>query len=312
MWRALKWALLIYIDQCQRRLYNSIMTHYATLGIDESASPDEIKKAYRKLANQHHPDKGGDTNKFQQIQSAYETLSDDNRRAQYDAERRGMGGFRFSVNGQDMGSGMPHEMEEMLRNFGFAFGHGFANNTDPFNPFRQTRRNKDLQIEIIISLASTLQEQTKIINVKTTSGESYPVEVKIPRGVKPGSTVKYTGLGDNFFASLPRGDLYVKINLEANSEFGIDNLDLHKTIEVTCVTAMIGGVRQITGIDGRVFEVTITPGTQHGTRLRIANEGLYAMNQNIRGSIIINVKITVPNTLSADQIQGIKNLFNTH
>ena len=67
------------------------MTYYDTLGISESASPDEIKKAYRKLANQHHPDKGGDTTKFQQIQSAYDILSDDNRRAQYDAERRGMG-----------------------------------------------------------------------------------------------------------------------------------------------------------------------------------------------------------------------------
>lgn len=293
-------------------VYNIIMTHYETLGISESASQEEIKKAYRKLANQHHPDKGGDTNQFQQIQAAYDAISDEQRRAQYDAERQGTGGFRFSVNGHDVGSGMPPGMEEMLRNFGFAFGHGFANNTDPFSPFRQTRRNKDLQIELIISLASTLQEQVKIINVKTTSGESYPVEVKIPRGVKPGSTVKYTGLGDNFFGSLPRGDLYVKINLEANSEFGIDNLDLHKTLDITCVTAMIGGICQITGIDGRVFDVTIAPGTQHGTRLRIANQGLYAMNQNIRGSLIINVKITVPTTLSSDQIQGIKNLFNNH
>lgn len=287
------------------------MTHYDTLGISENASSDEIKKAYRKLANQHHPDKGGDTNQFQQIQAAYDAIGDEQKRAQYDAARRGTGGFRFTVNGHDVGNGMPHDMEEMLRNFGFAFGHGFANHTDPFSPFRQTRRNKDLQIELIISLASTLQEQIKIINVKTTSGESYPVEVKIPRGVKPGSTVKYTGLGDNFFASLPRGDLYVKINLEANNEFGVDNLDLHKTLEVTCVTAMVGGVCQITGIDGRVFEVSILPGTQHGTRLRISDQGLYAMNQNVRGSLIINVKITVPTTLSSDQIQGIKNLFNT-
>jgi curved DNA-binding protein len=288
------------------------MTHYETLGISESASQDEIKKAYRKLANQHHPDKGGDTNQFQQIQSAYDTLSNENSRAHYDAERRGGAGFRFTVNGQDVGSGMPHEMEEMLRNFGFAFGNGFANNADPFNVFRHPRKNKDLQIELMVSLASTLQEQTKIINVKTTNGESYPVEVKIPRGVKPGSTVKYTGLGDNFFASLPRGDLYVKINLEANTEFGVDNLDLHKTLEVDCVTAMIGGVCQVTGLDGKIFELTIHPGTQFGTRLRITNQGLYAMNQNVRGSLLINVKITVPTNLTLDQIQGVKNLFNIH
>jgi DnaJ-class molecular chaperone len=286
------------------------MTHYDTLGVSESASQDEIKKAYRKLANQHHPDKGGDTNRFQQIQSAYEILSDNNRRTQYDAERRGMGGFKFTVNGQDMGSGMPHEMEEMLRNFGFAFGHGFSNNADPFNVFRQPRRNKDLQIEIVVGLASTLEDQVKIINVRTSNGDTYPVEVKIPRGVRPGSTVKYPGLGDNFFASLPRGDLYVKVNIESNPEFGIDNIDLHKTIELDCIIALIGGTVVVTGIDGKNFDINIPPGTQPGTRFRLVEQGLYAMNQNIRGNLLINVKITVPTNITLEQQLGIKNLFN--
>jgi DnaJ-class molecular chaperone len=285
------------------------MTHYDTLGVSESANQDEIKKAYRKLANQHHPDKGGDTNRFQQIQSAYETLSNDQNRAQYDAERRGMGGFRFSVNGQDVGSGMPHEMEEMLRNFGFAFGHGFAHTSDPFNVFRQPRKNKDLQIEIVVSLASTLEEQIKIINVKTSNGETYPVEVRIPRGVSPGSTIKYPGLGDNFFASLPRGDLYVRVNIEANTEFGLDNIDLHKTLEIDCVHAMLGGPTTVVGLDGKHFDISISPGTQPNSRLRLANQGLYSMNQNVRGSLIINVKIVVPTNLTTDQQLGLRNLF---
>jgi len=286
------------------------MTYYDTLGISESAGPEEIKKAYRKLANQHHPDKGGDTTKFQQIQSAYETLSDDSRRAQYDAERRGLGGFRFTVNGQDMGNGMPHEMEEMLRNFGFAFGSGFANNTDPFSVFRQPRKNKDLQIDLVISLASTLQQQIKIINVKTSNGESYPVEVKIPRGVKPGSTVKYSGLGDNFFNSLPRGDLYVRINVEANQEFGIDNYDLIKNIELDCVSAMVGCSCSIKGLDDKTFSLSIPPGTQHGTKLRIPNQGLYVMDHDIRGSLITTIKISIPTNLTQEQQHTLRNLFN--
>lgn len=286
------------------------MTHYDTLGVSENASLDEIKKAYRKLANQHHPDKGGDTEKFQNVQSAYDVLSDPNRRSQYDAERQGAGGFKFNFNGHDVGGSMPREMEEMLRNFGFAFGHGFAHSGDPFSSFRQPRRNKDLQIEIIISLASTLQDQTKIITVKTTNGESYPVEVKIPRGIKPSSTIKYPGLGDNFFSTLPRGDLYIKIQIEANTEFSLDNIDLYKSIEVDCISAMIGCTYAVKGLDDKVFELNIPPGTQPGTRLRLAEQGLYAMNQNIRGNLIINVKITIPTNISYEQQQGVRNLFN--
>ena len=285
------------------------MTHYDTLGVSENASLDEIKKAYRKLANQHHPDKGGDTNQFQKIQAAYDAIGDEQRRAQYDAERRGMGGFRFTVNGHDMGSGMPHEMEEMLRNFGFAFGSGFAGHGDPFSNFRQPRKNKDLQIEIQISLESTLKEQTKIINVKTTNGDTYPIEVKIPRGVRPSSTIKYPNLGDNFFASLPRGDLYVKIQIEANTEFGVNDIDLHKNIEIDCVQAMLGCTFPVKGLDGKMFDVNVPAGTQPGTRFRLVGQGLYAMNQNIRGSLLINVKINIPTNLTSEQQQLLRELF---
>jgi molecular chaperone DnaJ len=284
------------------------MTHYDTLGVSETASLDEIKKAYRKLANQHHPDKGGDTDQFQKIQAAYETIGDENRRAQYDVERRG-GGFRFTVNGQDMNNGMPPEMEEMLRNFGFAFGSGFAGHRDPFSHFRQSRKNKDLQIEIVISLASTLEEQTKTINVKTTNGDTYPVEVKIPRGVRPSSTIKYPGLGDNFFATLPRGDLYIKVQIEANTDFGIDNLDLIKIIEIDCVRAMIGDIVAVHGLDNKRFDLTIPAGTQPNTRFRLVGQGLYSMDQNIRGSLIVNVKINVPSNLTAEQQKTLQELF---
>ena len=286
------------------------MTYYDTLGISESASSDEIKKAYRKLANQHHPDKGGDTTKFQQIQSAYDTLSDDSKRAQYDAERRGTGGFSFRVNGNDFGGGIPPEMEDMLRNFGFAFGPGFANNTDPFNVFRQPRKNKDIQIEIGISLASTLDEQIKVINIKTSNGDTFPVEVRIPRGVKPSSVIKYAGLGDNFFNTLPRGDLYVRISVQPNTEFGVDNLDLIRNVEINCVQAMLGCIIAVKGLDDKIFELTIPSGTQHDTRLRIANQGLYVMDQNVRGSLIAIVKINVLNNLSDQQQNTLRNLFN--
>ena len=96
------------------------MDHYSTLGVNKDASPDDIKKAFRKLASQHHPDKGGDVAKFQEIEGAYRILSDAGQREQYDQERRNPGGFRFTVNGQDMsGAG---NLDDMLRQFGFQFG----------------------------------------------------------------------------------------------------------------------------------------------------------------------------------------------
>jgi DnaJ-class molecular chaperone len=287
------------------------MTHYDTLGVPESASLDEIKKAYRKLANQHHPDKGGDTNQFQQIQVAYDAVGDEQKRAQYDAERRGGGGFRFTVNGQDVGGGgMPHEMEDMLRNFGFAFGPGFAGHGDPFAQFKQPRRNKDLQVDVIVSLASTLDAQTKTISVQNTNGERTTVEVQIPRGVKPNSTIKYPGLGDNFFTSLQRGDLYVRIHVEGDARFGIDNLDLHRTIDISCVSVMIGAVLTVEGLDNKKFDITIPAGSQHGSKFRLPQQGLYAMNQTHRGSLIVNLNITIPTNLSESQIAVLRNIFN--
>lgn len=287
------------------------MTHYATLGVSETATQDEIKKAYRKLAMQHHPDKGGDTNKFQEIQSAYDTVGDQQKRAQYDAERRG-GGMRFNVNGQDFAGGMPAGMEDMLRNFGFAFGQGFQGpgGGDPFGAFRQPRRNKDIQVDVVISLASTLNSQTKTISVQTTNGGRSTVEVQIPKGVRPNSSIKYPGLGDNFFESLARGDLYVRIHVENNSGFHIDGLDLVKVVDINCLHAIIGHEVIVDSLDGRQFQMSIPPGTQPGTKFRIANQGLYEMNQSTRGSLIVVANLFIPTNLTAEQLESLKNIVN--
>lgn len=285
------------------------MTHYATLGVPETASQDEIKKAYRKLAMQHHPDKGGDTNKFQEIQSAYDVIGDEQRRAQYDNERRN-GGVRFNFNGQDFGGGMPPGMEDMLRNFGFAFGPGFGGqNGDPFGAFRQPRRNKDIQVDITVPLSSTLVDQQKTISVQTTNGGRHAVDVQIPRGVRPNTTIKYPGLGDNFFESLPRGDLFIRVHVDGNPKFQIENLDLISIVEIDCIRAMVGDSINVQGLDGKQFELTIPPGTQPGTKFKIPNQGLYAMNQNVRGSLLISVKINIPVQLSDEQKQSLKDLF---
>lgn len=278
------------------------MTHYSTLGINEDASPDDIKQAYRKLASKHHPDKGGDTAMFQKIQAAYDTIGDEGKRAQYDAERRGGSGFRFTVNGQDFG----HQfggMEDIFSQFGFnPFGG------DPFANMRQPRRNKDLRVRIIVDLADTLEEQTKAISVKTTNNDDVNVEVKIPRGVTSGTTIKYSGLGDNLFNSLQRGDLYVQFEVRAHTNFEVHGIDLLTNMSINSIEAIVGCDKKITGLDGKEFFVSIPPGTQPDTKLRMWQQGLWAMNQSVRGNLIVNVKLVTP-VLPPNQLKMAQDLL---
>lgn len=277
------------------------MTYYDILGVTEKATAEEIKRAYRKLASQHHPDKGGDKARFQEIQSAYDTLSDNSRRQQYDMQRNGSGGreFRFHTGGM----GHP-DIDAIFRNFGFG--------GDPFGGFRQQqRRNKDLRIQIPVPLVATLEEQKKTISVTTTNGEQSTVEVTIPRGVTNGTTVRYTGLGDNLFNTIPRGDLYVHFDVHGHENFLVNGVDLYTPISVNCLQAIVGGSIIVEGLDQKQFELSVPVGTQPNTRFRIPNQGLYQMNSEARGHLYAEVVLTVPKDLTEEQLEIIRSLTNT-
>ena len=279
------------------------MTHYETLGISEKATADEIKKAYRKLASQHHPDKGGDKVKFQEIQQAYDTLSDSGKRQQYDMQRNGMGeGIQFHFH--SAGANHP-DIDAIFRQFGFG--------GDPFNSFRnqQQRRNKDLRIEIPIPLVSTLEEQVKTIQVTTTNGEKSNLEVRIPRGVTNGTNIKYPGLGDNLFNTLPRGDLYVQFNVHGAENFIVNNIDLYTRISVNCLLATIGGKVSVTSLEGKTFELTIPAGTQPGMKFRLPGQGLYHMNSDARGDLYVELALLVPQNLSPEHTETIRIIINS-
>ena len=281
------------------------MTHYETLGVSESASADEIKKAYRKLASQHHPDKGGDTRRFQEIQTAYDTLADADRRQRYDMERQNPGGMPGGVHFQWHGNGMPGDIGDIFRQFGFG--------GDPFAHMRpqQPRKNKDLRIEIPLSLASTLEEQVKTVQVRTTNNDTSVLEVRIPRGVTTGTQIRYSGLGDNLFNTLPRGDLFVQFTVHPAEGFGINNIDLYTQISVNCLKAITGGTVTVSGIDGKTFEMTLPPGTQPGMKFRLRGQGLYQMNTDQRGDLYAELAMTIPTNLTTEQINYIQTIVNT-
>lgn len=273
------------------------MSYYDTLGIAKTATPEEIKKAYRKLASQHHPDKGGDTAKFQQIEEAYRILSDPAQREQYDNPQPQ--GFRFNTSDFD---GMPPEFGDIFRNFGFGGGSPFGHR------HQQPRKNKDLRVEISINLEDTLNEQTKTLSVQTTNGHRETVDVTIPRGVHHGTSIRYPGLGDTFFNTLPRGDLYITVNILAHSRFQVHNLDLVAGANITCFEAILGHKIEISTLDNRTLELQIPPGTQNGMVLRIRNEGLYQMNTPQRGNLLVRVNVTVPTNLSETQLDLVRQI----
>jgi curved DNA-binding protein len=277
------------------------MTHYATLGVSETANQEEIKRAYRKLASQHHPDKGGDTKRFQEIQTAYNTLSDANRRQQYDHERTNPGGVRFSFNGNPMG-GMPPEMNDIFKNFGFNFNVG----GDPFGRPAQ-RRNRDIRIEIAIPLVETLEVQNKNVMITTSNGSS-PMQVQIPRGVSDGTQIKYSELGDNLFNTLPRGDLYVIVRVIPQENMYVQNLDLYTKVSVNCLHAITGTEVAVKTVSGKELLLTIPAGTQPKTKFRVAQQGLYQINAEYRGDLYVELEVTIPQNLTADQVDTIRKI----
>jgi DnaJ-class molecular chaperone len=256
------------------------MDYYSILGVPKGSSDQDIKKAYRKLAMQHHPDRGGDQNKFQQIQEAYDTLSDPAKRSQYDNPQP-QGNFSFHF-GQ---SGNP--FEEIFQSFGFGHEH------DPFAHMRQ-RKNKDLRIQLDLDLHDTLQEQIKTVSVQTTTGERQTVQVNIPKGIRSGHQMRFPGLGDNMFGSIPRGDLYVLFNVRPDPQFEIEGDDLVYKVHINVLDAMIGSTIDVPTLDSKVFRLTIPAGTLHGARLRLPNQGLYTINTERRGNLLVQVNLVVP------------------
>jgi DnaJ-class molecular chaperone len=271
-------------------------THYETLGLTESATQDDIKKAYRSLASKNHPDKGGDTAKFQEIQAAYAAIETPEKREQYDAERRNpFGNRQHGFNTSNM------DINDLMRNFGFAFnGAGFQ---------QRQQRNRDIRVTVQINLAETLEVQKRTLNINTNRATAdQVVDIEIPRGVYSDSSIKYPGLGDNLFTTLPRGDLYVNIVVMPHPRFQINGIDLFTSIDIDCLDAIIGCSKEFTTLDNRTFSLTVPQGTQPGTKFKIGGQGLYALNQSNRGNLYLIANITVPTNLTETQVEAIRQL----
>jgi curved DNA-binding protein len=265
------------------------MDYYELLGVSRSASPEEIKKAYRRLASQHHPDKGGDTKKFQDIQTAYDTLSNDQKRAQYDNPQpqfSGPGGFEFHFGG-------PGGLEQMFGQgspFGDIFGFG-----------RRPQTNRNLQLQTAVSLEDAFWGKELIANVTLPSGRDQTINIKIPRGIHEATTLRLAGMGDDSVPQLPRGHILLSVHIQEHPIFRRQGDDLLKEVEISCIDAMLGCTVNITTIDDKQLEATIPPGIQNDSLIGLTGYGMPNFNDpSRRGRLLVKIKISIP-VLSEDQ-----------
>lgn len=269
--------------------------YFNILGVAENATEDEIKKAYKRLAMKHHPDRGGDAAKFQEIQEAYDVLTTPQRRSQWNQERQfgehggQPGGFHFNF-------GFGPNIDDIIRQF-----HGH-----PFGGFRQQQKNRDLRIVIDVDLVSTLDKQNRQINIRQTNGTNKTVDIEIPRGVMTGMQMRCQGMGDESISNLPPGDLYVDFKVNPHSDFTNNGINLHRTLNVNCLDAILGCRVTVSGLDGRVFDINVPPATQHGTKFRIPSQGLWDVNQPIRGDLFIDVALQVPRAVTQEQLNQLR------
>lgn len=245
------------------------MNYYQTLNIGADASADDIKKAYRKLAMQHHPDRnGGDETEFKKIQEAYDVLGDPERRAAYDNPHRSHSfGFETGANLDDI--------------FGM-FGFGNAGQ-------RRATQNPDSRLDISLSLAQAFSGTNYQLNLATGT-----VTIKIPAGVRPGAKFKLPGKGAQRIPQLSPGDLIVVINVDMPSEWGRQNDDLFVRIQIDAISAMLGTTWELEHINGKRYNVVIPAGIQPGEKVRLKGLGMSNPQTDVLGSLYVVVTVFIP------------------
>ena len=278
--------------------------YYKILGVERKASEDEIRKAYRKLAKQHHPDYNPNNKqaeeRFKEINEAYEVLSDAKKRSHYDRlgsdysnwQRRGNpGDFNWDQYGGFPGGARVdyNDLNEMFGGGGFSdffqtiFGMGGA---------RQSPRAQmqGYQQELEISLEEAYKGTTRLIE-----SEGKQKRVRIPAGVRTGSKVRVAGAGPNGL------DLYLIVEVPEDKKFERHGNDLRTTATVNVFTAVLGGEADVETFEGKI-KLNIPAGTQPEQVFRLAGRGMpHLKNPKDKGDLFVRLKIQIPKYLSAKQ-----------
>jgi len=272
---------------------------YETLDISENASPDEIKKAYRKLARKYHPDVNKDAgaeDKFKEINAAYEVLSDAEKKQQYDQYGDSMfGGQNFHDFARGQGQGV--DLDEMLRQmFGGQGGFGSSGfSQGGFGGFNQGYEEPDLdtQAQITIAFDVAILGGKQHISLNNDS-----FDIKIPEGIKDGQKIRAKGKGKSYQGQ--RGDLIIKINVAPSPEYERDDSTLTKIFDIPLKTALFGGKIEIKTIH-KTITLKVPQNTKQNQKFRVKELGVFDRKISSRGDLYLKANIVLPKVDELDE-----------
>ncbi|MFZ2484384.1 MAG: DnaJ C-terminal domain-containing protein [Minisyncoccia bacterium] len=277
--------------------------YYKILGVNKDASEEEIKKAFRKLAHAHHPDKsGGDEAKFKEASEAYSVLSDKKKRAQYDSfGSAGAGGFQGGAGFDPSGFGFDFSG---FQNAGFDTGD-LSDILSSIFGGRRVRRGRDIAVDIELSFQESIFGAERKVVVNSKFVKQKEVSINIPPGIDDGQMVRLSGMGETLEGGVP-GDLYVKVHVRKHPYLRKEGYNLIMDLETKLSEALLGAEKTIPTLDGEVT-LKVPAGTKHGTILRVKGKGV-PMGQGKRGDLYIRISVQIPDKLSKEARKAVEEL----
>lgn len=303
-------------------LYNVFMSkrdYYEVLGVGKTASDDEIKKAYRKLAIKYHPDKNpGDKSaeeKFKEATEAYEVLSDKQKRARYD--QFGHAGVGADA-GNPFGGGNPFGSNGAFnfggQSFNFNFGGGGLDDILGDILFgtgrsgrRRPSRGSDLETQVIIDFKEAIFGTTREISDPTNSGKT--IKIKIPAGIDDGMAIRLAEKGGEAPKGGTRGDLYIRVRVKPDKNLTREGSIILSEVHVSMVDAALGCEADVETVDG-IVTMKVPAGTQSGTPFRLSGHGVPLKREGARGPHIVTVVVETPKNLSKKQKELLEEFKN--
>jgi len=304
---------------------------YKVLGVDKTASDAELKKTYRKLARQYHPDSNpGDAaaeNRFKEISEAYSVLSDKEQRQEYDQVRAMGSGARFTAGGPGQGGGFEDVFGGMFGQGGggqrvrfgqggaggaggfedilggmFGGGGGFGQTTGGYRGFGGPTKGRDVTATTTLDFTTAIAGDT----VKLSQGNGRPVNVRIPAGVADGQKIRLRGRGEPSPDGGEAGDLVVTVTVRKHPVFERDGQNLRLDVPVTFVEAALGATIEVPTLGGPTVKLKVAPGTPSGRVLRVKGRGVATKNGT--GDLLATVQVAVPSHLTDKQREAVEAL----